>query len=32
MKDLILKEILTLLTADIDILLLQKKKQKLYIK
>ena len=32
MKDLILKEILTLLTADIDVLLLQKKKQELYTK
>ena len=32
MKDLTLKEILTLLTADIDVLLLQKKKQELYTK
>ena len=32
MKDLTLKEILALLTADIDILLLQNKKQELYTK
>ena len=32
MKDLTLKQILEVLTADIDILLLQKKKQKLYTK
>ena len=32
MKDLTLKQILEVLTADIDILLLQKKKQELYTK